>query len=255
MKSTNPFKLYDKERKALWGRAGVWVILAVLSFIVCWLFLHMLDRYMALQPELLKLSAPPTVSDALLLPLSQNLIKVMLLVVAVTAGTSFSQERQQHTIFYLLRTTRPWYRSLSMEKFKAHMWLLLFPWLILVTSAVFLSMAGHVNWLQVLAMMLALLLCTAWLVAMALWLSVKVNQVGFAVLLCLVVFAGLWILAGQEIMSEYGVNWINLLLPVQHFNWLLEGQINPASLLYFIGGTLLWLSWADYQLQHLRAQL
>ncbi len=255
MKLSNPFKLYDKERKALWGRAGVWIILAALSFIVSWLFLHMLDRYMALQPELLKLAAPPTVTDALLVPLSQNLIKIMLLVVAVTAGTSFAQERQLQTVFYLLRTERPLYHSVAMEKFKAHLWLLLFPGLILLTTAIFLSLAGQVNWLQVLAMMLALLLCTAWLVALALCLSVRVNQAGFAVLLCLVVFAGLWILAGQELIGEYGVNWINLLLPVQHFNWLLEGQINPASLLYFIGGTLLWLSWANFQLQQLRKQL
>ena len=239
------FSFYHKEQKNLWGRARVWLILAVLSFVVSWLFLHMLDRYLALQPELLQLSAPPNITEALLLPLSQNLIKVMLLVVAVTAGNSVAQERQDGTVNYILRApVKAWFNLPIMDKFKSHLWLVAFPVLMLIIVAGLLDLGAEIDWLMVFALSLAMVLCCAWLIGLALWLSSLSNQSGFAVLLTLVVFMVLWIIGGQSALDDYGINWLNLILPEQHFNWLSQGQINLSSLLYFIGGTgfFLWLA-------------
>ncbi|KAA3641670.1 MAG: hypothetical protein DWP95_06350 [Proteobacteria bacterium] len=249
------FSFYHKERKNLWGRSRVWLILAVLSFIIGWLFLHMLDRYLALQPELLKLSAPPNLSDALLLPLSHNLIKVMLLLFAVTAGNSVAQERQEGTLDYVLRLSpRPWYRLPIMAKFKSHLWLAGFPVLTLLVTAALLSMGGKVDWLMVTAMLVALILCCSWLIALALWLSSMANQSGFGVLLTLVVYMVMWIMGGQTALDEYGINWLNLLLPEQHFNWLSQGQLNLSSIFYFVGGTWFFIAMAQSQIQRLKWQ-
>ncbi|MCX7543792.1 ABC transporter permease [Marinicella gelatinilytica] len=249
------FSFYHKEQKTLWGRSRVWLILSLLAFVVSWLFLHMLDRYMALQPELLKLSVPPNITEALLLPLSQNLMTVMLLVVAVTAGGSVAQERQEGTLDYLWRIpAKPWFHLPIMAKFKSHLWLTVFPLLMLFAVAALLTLGGDVDWLLVSAMGLALLLGCAWLIALALWLSSLANQAGFAVLLTLVVFILMWVIGGQSALDEYGINWLNLLLPEQHLNWLSQGKINLSSLLYFVGGTTLFLLMAQLQINNLKRQ-
>ncbi|MCW8870548.1 MAG: hypothetical protein OQK49_07570 [Proteobacteria bacterium] len=249
------FSFYHKEQKNLWGRARVWLILAALSFVVSWLFLHMLDRYLALQPELLQLSVPPDMAEALLTPLSQNLIKVMLLVVAVTAGNSVAQERQEGTLDYILRVpARHWFNVAIIDKFKSHMWLVVFPVLMIIIVAGLLDLGAEVNWFMVLALILAMVLCCGWLISLALWLSSLSNQSGFAVLLTLVVFMVLWVIGGQPVLDDYGINWLNLVLPEQHFNWLSQGQINLSSLLYFIGGSGLFLWLAHCQIEHVKWQ-
>jgi len=249
------FSFYQKEQKNLWGRARLWLILAVLSFVVSWLFLHMLDRYLALQPELLKLSAPPSITEALLIPLSQNLIKIMLLVVAVTAGNSVAQERQDGTVNYVLRIpVRQGLNYPIVDKFKSHMWLVVFPVLMTIMVAGLLRLGAEIDWLMVFALILAMVLCCAWLIALALWLSSLTNQSGFAVLLTLVVFMMLWVIGGQTALDDYGINWLNLVLPEQHFNWLSHGQINLSSLLYFMGGTGLFLWMAHCRIKAIKWQ-
>lgn len=247
------FSYYRKEHKNLWGRPRLWLILSVLTFVIGWLFLHMLDRYLALQPELLRLSAPPDIHEALLMPLNQNLIKVMLLLVAVTAGSCVAQERQTGTLDYILRiAAKPWYRLPVMDKFKSHLWLVLFPCAILIVVAGLLSPGGSVNIIMLIAQLLAMVLCCAWLIALAIWLSSMSNQSGFAVLLTLVVFVLIWVLGEQSVWDDYGINWLNVVLPEQHFSWLSRGQINLASLLYFIGGAVLFLWLAHGQIRDTR---
>lgn len=249
------FDFYHKELKNLWGRPRIWLILALLGFVISWLFLHMLDRYLALQPELLKLSVPPDMTEALLLPLGQNLIKMMLLVVAVTAGGSVAQERQEDTLYYMLRIpVTPWYRLPIVQKFKSHLWLTIFPLLTIVAVATLLMMGGTVDWLMVCALLLAVLLCCAWLIALALWLSTMTNQSGFAVLMTLVVFMVMWVVGGQPVLDQYGVNWLNLILPEQHFNWLSRGHINLSSIIYFCAGTGLFLWLAQRKINQLKWQ-
>lgn len=253
--SKQRFGFYQKELKYLWGRPRLWLILSVLAFVVSWLFLHMLDRYMALQPELLKLSAPPDVTTALLQPLSQTLIKVMLLVVAVTAGNAIAQERQEGTLNYVLRANHNRLSRLPIvAKFISHLWLIVFPLLLLALVAGLLSMAAEVDWLLVFSMMLAMVLCCVWLIALALWLSSLSNQSGFAVLMTLVVFIALWVMGGQSVLDEYGINWLNVILPKQHVNWLSQGQINLSSIIYFIGGTGFFLWQAQQQIQRIKWQ-
>lgn len=250
------FGLYQKECKTLWRQSRLWLIMAALAFLISWLFLHMLDRYLALQPELLKLSAPPNLTDALLLPLSHNLVKVLLLLVSVTAGTAVAEERQSGTVTMLLRAQRRhWYQSVVMCKFRSHLWLLLFPVLILLVVAVMLSLGGVINWWQVGVMLLGWLLFGSWLIAVALWLSSLTRQTGFAVLLCLVVLSGLWVVGGQAVFDEYGINWLNLMLPEHHLNGLFNSHLNISSVLYFIGGAALFLYWSQANIHRLRHQL
>ena len=103
-----------------WRRPLIWLVLAVLSFILAWLFWQMLDRYSQMQLSLQHLPNPPSVTDALWVPFVHSLAKLMLLLVAMTSGISFALERSQGTIAYLLMN-RTSYFSVVLAKLIAQL--------------------------------------------------------------------------------------------------------------------------------------
>jgi len=69
------------------------------------------------------------------------------------------------------------------------------------------------------------------------------------VLLNVVVFVMMWMLNGETLGENYGLNWLSLVSPVHHLQWFCAGEVSLSSLLYFIGGCWLfmWLTTAQFK--------
>lgn len=232
-----------KERLMLWRTPAVWLVLALLMFSCSWLFWLMVDRYTQLQSAFVSMAQPPSVTDHLLVPFFKTMAQVSMLLIAVVSGMAIAQERSQGTWIHVFKqpnrlVVNKWLASWSVSGFL--LVTLGLAWLCLDGAS---QLHQPVIWLAALALILLL----SWLKALGLYLSSMSSQSGMAILMSLVVFTLLWMLGQNQSVAEYGVNWLVLLSPLKHFDWLAGGQLSVASLIYFLLGTLVFLRLAAWQ--------
>lgn len=244
----------QKEFYVTWRRPLIWLVLTLLSFILAWIFWQMIDRYSQMQISLLNLPNPPSITAALWVPFVQTLAKLMLILVAMTAGVSLAQERAQGTLWYLL-INRKKLTPIVLAKLVAQAPILIWVWLQLAVVMMLLATGGSINLIQMFSGALGLSLLLVWLMTLGQLISSFCHSTGTAVLLNLVVFVLLWMLGGQNIGQDFGLNWLALVSPVHHLQWFCAGEVGLSSLLYFVGGAILFMWLTSLQLKSLRRVL
>ncbi len=241
----------EKDFYVTWRRPLIWLVLALLSFVLAWLFWQLLDRYIALQISLQALSNPPSITQALWVPFILTFAKLLMLLVALTSGFSIAQERSQKTLWYLL-INRTNFTVVVTAKLKAQWPIFIWIWLQLAVVAGLLVIGGKVNGIQMLTGAIGLSLLVLWLIALGQLISSYCESTGTAVLLNVVVFVLLWMLNGEKLNQDYGLSWLSLVSPVHHLQWFCDGELSVSSLFYFMGGLLLFMKLTSMQLGRLR---
>lgn len=241
----------QKDFYVTWRRPLIWLVLALMSFIHAWLFWQIIDRYSQLQSSLQALPNPPSITQALWIPFILILAKLLMLLIAMTAGFSIAQERAQKTLWYLL-INRTAYWPVVTAKLKAQWPIFIWIWLQLVVVAALLATGGKINPWQMITGAIGISLFVLWLMALGQLISSYCQSTGTAVLLNVVVFVMMWMLNGQALNEDYGLNWLSLVSPVHHLQWFGAGEVSLSSLLYFIGGCWLFMWLTTAQLKHLR---
>ena len=231
-----------------------WLILAVVSFMLAWVTWQMIDRYDSLQASFSALPNPPNITNALWVPYVLTLAKAVILMVALTAGYSIAQERSQGTFWYLIINEQSFFK-LVIAKFKAQLVLLIFILLQLFVTTWLLFTGGELNWPQVAWGTVGLMLFSMWLIALGQLFSAYCQSTGTAVLFNVVVFVLLWMLGGDVVSEEYGLNWLHLLSPVIHLKWFCEAEVNLSSVIYFVFGIGLFMWLTTQQIKKMRLQL
>ncbi len=91
-----------RELRSLFLSPLAWSILAVVQFILAFLFLGQLDEYLRLQPQLALLEAPPGLTEIIVAPLFGTATIILLLVVPLVTMRLVSEERRNRTLPLLL---------------------------------------------------------------------------------------------------------------------------------------------------------
>ncbi len=230
----------QKDINALWRSPLLWVVLSLVSFIVAWMVWQMLDRYVGLQSGFASLPSPPNITDSLWTSFILTLAKLLLLIIALTTAKAFAQERAEKTMWYLLINNQQ-YGQVVWTKFKAQWLILLFVWLQLLVVALLLATGGELNWLQSITGLVGISLFTLWFISLGMLISSYCQSTGTAVLLNAVVFVLLWIIGGEGVGQEFGINWLQLISPIHHLKWFCQGEIALSSLVYYVVGSLCFL--------------
>ncbi len=244
----------QKDFYMTWRRPLIWLVLSLLSFIAAWLFWQLLDRYTQLQLSLQTLPNPPTITDALWVPYILTSAKLLMLLIAMTAGFTIAQERSQKTIWYLL-INRTNYWPVVIAKLKSQWPILIWAWLQMVVVAGLLLIGGKVNGWQMISGVIGLSLLIYWLMALGQLISSYCQSTGTAVLLNVVVFVLLWMMNGQSLAEDFGLNWLSLVSPIHHLQWFCAGEVSISSFIYFIGGGWLFMWLTVAKLKQLRKLL
>lgn len=232
--------LYQAELKYYLRSPVIWLIVAVSAFIAAWSFLLSIELFTTLQVKFAGMSDAPTIVQGIVFPLLSAQSKILIIIVAIVAGLSFSRLSNNNS--WSLITSA----QMSDWKIIQHKYLaVLFVCLIFILPAIvaILSLMFIVG-LQILPVFIALvglLLLLLWMLALGLLLSSLVNNTGFAILLCIVSFMLLWLLSQSAIDAEWGKNWIQVFTPFYHFKQFTTDTISWASVFYFLTGTVLFL--------------
>ncbi len=95
------FTIAARELRSLFLSPLAWAVLAVVQFILAYLFLSQIDSYLIWQPRLAAIEGAPGVSDIIIAPLLADAAIVLLLVTPLMTMRVLSEERRNRTLSLL----------------------------------------------------------------------------------------------------------------------------------------------------------
>lgn len=95
------FAIAAREVRTMFLSPLAWTILAVVQFIVAYMFLVQIDFFVQVQPRLAALESAPGITDIVVAPLFGNAAIVLLLVVPMLTMRLISEERRSQTLSLL----------------------------------------------------------------------------------------------------------------------------------------------------------
>jgi ABC-2 type transport system permease protein len=239
------------EFRTLFATPAAWVFLALGQFLLAWLFLALVEQYQArYQPLLVKLNASLGATDLVAMPFlaDPRLLMLLLLAAALLAMRLIAEERRQQTLPLLLAA------PLSSTEIVLGKYLGAVGFALLLVAlwggmlcGLLLGTGRDLG--RLLASLLGLLLLSASLFALALWVSALASQPAVA---AVATFAGGLLLMLLQQGGEHGV--IAYLSPLTHYERFLRGAVALADLAFF--GVLIvgFLALAIRRLDALRVQ-
>jgi ABC-2 type transport system permease protein len=90
-----------RELRSMFLSPLAWVLLAVVQFILAWIFLVQLDEFMQVQPHLAKLSSPPGVTDLVATPLLNSAATIIMFLIPLMSMRMLSDEYRNGTFTLL----------------------------------------------------------------------------------------------------------------------------------------------------------
>jgi ABC-2 type transport system permease protein len=244
------FVIAGRELRSLFGSPTAWVVLAVLQFILAYLFLSQIDGYLAIQPQLGQLANPPGVTEAVAAPTFGSAAVVLLMVTPLFSMRLISEERRNRTLPLLLSA------PVSMTEIILGKFLGLLGFLglivVLLTAMVLSLYAGGKLDLGLLTTnVLGLLLLVGSFAALGLYISSLTAQPLVAAVGSLGALLGLWIVNLSARDPDSVLHYLSLLKHFERFN---QGVVAAADLVYFglFIGLFLVLSIRRLDIQRLR---
>ncbi|WJW75757.1 ABC transporter permease subunit [Thiohalobacter sp. IOR34] len=239
-----------RELRSLFLSPLAWSILAVVQFILAYLFLAQLDTYMQLAPRLAALEDAPGVTDVVIAPLLGNTAVVLLLVAPLITMRVLSEERRSRTLGLLLSAPV----SMTEIVLGKYLGLLGFFFLLLaLVAAMSLSLlAGtSLDLGKLFSGLLGLALLLGAFAAAGLFMSSLTDQPTIAAISSFGLLLLLWIIdwagnSGTEVSGVFA--YLSLL---RHYESLLKGLFDSTDVLYYL---LFILAFLVLSVQRLDAQ-
>jgi ABC-2 type transport system permease protein len=229
-----------RELRSLFLSPLAWAILAVVQFIIAYLFLSAVDAYLMVQPRLAAIEGAPGVADLVIAPLFGNAAIILLLITPMITMRVLSEERRNRTISLLFSA------PVSMTEIILGKYLGVLGFFLVLLAMIALMplslLAGTELDLGKLAAGLAgLTLLLAAFSASGLFMSALPDQPTIAAISTFGLLLLLWIIdwAGKSEAQVSGL--FAYLSMLRHYETLLKGLIHSTDVAYYLLITILFL--------------
>jgi len=240
-----------RECRSLFMSPLAWTVLAVVQFILAWIFFAQIDNFFALQPQLQSLKSAPGVTDLVAAPLFNITSIVLLMVTPLMTMRLISEERRSGTI-QLLMSSPASMTDIVLGKYLGMM--LFFSIFILQISLMPLSlyMGTELDTGKLMAGFLALFLLIAAFVAVGLYLSSLTDNPSVAAVASFGLLLLLWIINTNT--QDSTSNLFDYISLIKHSNAIIRGVIDSQDVIYFILFITTFLGLSIRQLDSYRLQ-
>ncbi len=229
-----------RELRSLFLSPLAWAILAMVQFIIAYLFLSQVDAYLMVQPRLAAIEGAPGVADLVIAPLFGNAAIILLLITPMITMRVLSEERRNRTISLLFSA------PVSMTEIILGKYLGVLGFFLVLLAMIALMplslLAGTELDLGKLAAGLAgLTLLLAAFSAIGLFMSALTDQPTIAAISTFGLLLLLWIIdwAGKSEAQVSGL--FAYLSMLRHYETLLKGLIHSTDVAYYLLITILFL--------------
>lgn len=227
--------LAQRELRTLFLSPLAWSILAVMQFILAYLFLTSLNDFIMLQPQLQNLASPPGATELVIAPLYGSAAFIFMMVVPLLTMRIISEERRNRSIALLFSAPLSM-TEIMLGKYLGLLGFLLLAVLMISLMAFSLLLGGPLDIGLLLAMLLGLLLLVASFAAIGLFLSTLTVQPTIAAISTFGALLLLWIIdwAGDQVGESTTSGLLGYLSILRHFEALSQGRVSTADIVYFL---------------------
>ena len=240
-----------KELRSLFLSPLAWTILAVVEFILAYLFLSSIDAYSLIQPRLQALPNAPGITELIVGPLFGNAAIVLLLVIPLLSMRTLAEEHRSGTISLLLSAPA------SMTEIVIGKYLGLIAFLailigLLALMPLSLYAGGSLDLGRYAAALLSIGLLTAAFAAVGLFMSTLTRQPVIAAITTFGALLLLWILDWSSDQTGHAL--ISQLSLLKHYQPLLNGLLRTSDIVFFLAFIAVFLALSIRRLDNQRIQ-
>ncbi len=243
----------SRELKTLFLSPLAWSILAVLQFILAYLFLTQIETFTAFQARLANIDNAPGITDIIVLPLFGNASIILLLVTPMLTMRLVSEERRNKTLSLLLSAPLSG-TEIILGKFFGILAMLMLIVIMVSVMPLSLLIGGELDLGKFACNVLALSLLVAAFAALGLYMSCVASHPTIAAIASFGLLLLLWILdwtAGLNGQQSEILQYISLL---KHFQSIQSGLLNTVDVCYFLLFTSTFLILSIRRLEYDRLQ-
>jgi len=222
-----------REFSAMFQSPLAWVILAVIQFILGYMFLTNLDNFFLLQPQLMGLQNTPGVTDIVVAPLMQVAAIILLMVMPLLTMRSIAEEKRNRSLTLLVSAPLSM-TEIVLGKFAGLMLfvLVLVSMLMLMPLSLYLGTTPDSG--KLLSIYLGMLLLLGAFSAIGLYLSSLTENQTIAAVGSFGILLMLWIIDWLSESVTNGQSLLAYLSLLGHHESLLEGVFDSSDIAYYL---------------------
>lgn len=228
------FAIAFREFKSLFLSPMAWTILAILQFIMAFLFLSQVETFSTLQPKLATIEGAPGLTDIIVTPLFGNAAIILLLVTPLLTMRVICEERRNKTLALLLSAPVS-NIDIVFGKYLGIVGLLIIIVFMITLMPLSLLSGGELDLGKLAANMMALLLLVMAFTAIGLFMSCIAGHPTIAAFSSFGSLLLLWILIdlAPKMEGQYS-ELFEYLSILKHFQAIQSGLISSIDVGYFI---------------------
>jgi ABC-2 type transport system permease protein len=223
----------SREFKTLFLSPMAWTILAILQFIMAFLFLTQVEAFTTLQPKLASIEGAPGLTDIIVPPLFGNTGIILLLVTPLLTMRLICEERRNKTLSLLLSSPVS-ITDIILGKYLAIFGLMLLIIALITLMPLSLLCGGELDWGKLFASILALLLLVSAFTATGLFMSCCADHPIVAAMGTFGILLLLWIIDWSAGLNDQGSELFEYLSILKHFQNIQSGLISSIDVSYFL---------------------
>ena len=226
------FNIARNELHRLFLSPLAWVMLALTQLLLAYLFLTHIDYFSSIQARISAIPGAPGVTEMVAMPLLSNAAVILLLIAPLLAMRTIAEERRNETL-PLLASAPLSMSQIVLGKYLGNLTFFLLIALLTMLMPLSLSLGTHLDWYQLSAGMLGLVLLIASFTAIGIYMSSLTRQPTIAAVTTFALLFLLWIIdwAGNSAAGFSVLSWLSLL---SHFEPMTRGQLNTQDLSFYL---------------------
>jgi ABC-2 type transport system permease protein len=223
----------SREFKTLFLSPLAWTILAILEFILAFLFLTQVEAFTTLQPKLAGIEGAPGLTDIIVPPLFGNAAIILLLVTPLLTMRLICEERRNKTLSLLLSAPVS-NIDIILGKYLGILGLMAMIIALITLMPLSLLSGGELDLGKLFASILALLLLVAAFTSTGLFLSCIASHPTVAAMGTFGILLLLWILDWSVGINDQRSELFEYLSILRHFQNIQSGLISTVDVSYFL---------------------
>jgi ABC-2 type transport system permease protein len=227
------FTIACREFKSLFLSPMAWTILAILQFIMAFLFLSQVETFTMLQPKLASIEGAPGLTDIIITPLFGNAAIILMLVTPLLTMRLICEERRNKTLVLLLSAPIS-NNAIIVGKYLGILGFLVIIVFLIALMPLSLLSGGELDMGKLAANILALLLLVMAFTAIGLFMSCVATHPTIAAFTTFGSLLLLWILDWTTGFDSQHSDLFEYLSILKHFQAIQSGLISSVDVGYFI---------------------
>jgi ABC-2 type transport system permease protein len=223
----------SREFKTLFLSPLAWTILAILEFILAFLFLSQVEAFTTLQPKLAGIEGAPGLTDIIVPPLFGNAAIILLLVTPLLTMRLICEERRNKTLSLLLSAPVS-NIDIILGKYLGILGLMVLIIALITLMPLSLLSGGELDLAKLFANILGLLLLVAAFTSTGLFLSCIAGHPTVAAMGTFGILLLLWILDWSVGINDQRSELFEYLSILRHFQNIQSGLISSIDVSYFL---------------------